>query len=193
MPDASIQMFQNPFQAAIWPFSLRDIYLTTRNTCSTPEIHHGAGRTRSPVVDFSGFDARQSSFDNVVTDVMMEPMNGIQAAFAISPVHPECQVVVIRPRARCSVAPGCHRRGTQIYHLREAGASHYNSRSPSHRLIALRPDRPGRSRRQKTRRRIPSNLASFWISINGELLAAIGSSAADTHRASRCLALASPH
>ena len=44
--------------------------------------------------------ARESSFDNVVTDVMMEPMNGIQAALAISQLHPECQVLLISGNER---------------------------------------------------------------------------------------------
>ena len=39
--------------------------------------------------------ASKTVFDNVVTDVMMEPMNGIQAALAISHIHPECQVLLI--------------------------------------------------------------------------------------------------
>jgi DNA-binding NtrC family response regulator len=39
--------------------------------------------------------ASKTAFDNVVTDVMMEPMNGIQAALAISHIHPECQVLLI--------------------------------------------------------------------------------------------------
>ena len=60
------------------------------------------------VLNASGFDAtaaysgetalelaRLTAFDSVVTDVMMEPMNGIQAALAISHIHPECQVLFI--------------------------------------------------------------------------------------------------
>ena len=39
--------------------------------------------------------ASKTVFDNVVTDVMMEPMNGIHAALAISHIHPECQVLLI--------------------------------------------------------------------------------------------------
>ena len=67
------------------------------------------------VLNRSGFDAtavysgesalelaRQSSFDNVVTDVMMEPMNGIQAALAISHIHPKCQILLISGNPRTS-------------------------------------------------------------------------------------------
>lgn len=40
-------------------------------------------------------------FDKLVTDVMMEPMNGIQVALAIAHVQPECQILLIsgNPRA----------------------------------------------------------------------------------------------
>lgn len=44
--------------------------------------------------------ASKTVFDNVVTDVMMEPMNGIQAALAISHIHPECQVLLISGNER---------------------------------------------------------------------------------------------
>lgn len=65
------------------------------------------------VLNYSGFEAiaaysgesalelaRNSSFDNIVTDVMMEPMNGIQAALAISHIHPACQVLLISGNER---------------------------------------------------------------------------------------------
>jgi DNA-binding NtrC family response regulator len=67
------------------------------------------------VLNFSGFDAvaaysgesalelaSQSSFDNVVSDVMMAPMNGIQATLAISEIHPSCQVLLISGNERTS-------------------------------------------------------------------------------------------
>jgi DNA-binding NtrC family response regulator len=60
------------------------------------------------VLTFSGFEAiaaysgetavelaRQSEFDNVVSDVMMQPMNGIQAALAISQLQPTCRILLI--------------------------------------------------------------------------------------------------
>lgn len=44
--------------------------------------------------------ARKIPFDNIVTDVMMEPMNGIQAALAISHIHPACQVLLMSGNER---------------------------------------------------------------------------------------------
>ena len=65
------------------------------------------------VLNFSGFDAsaaysgehaidlvRQSPFDHVVTDVMMEPMNGIQAAIAIQAICPECTILLMSGNER---------------------------------------------------------------------------------------------
>jgi DNA-binding NtrC family response regulator len=67
------------------------------------------------VLNFSEFDAvaahsgesalelaSQSSFDKVVSDVMMAPMNGIQAALAISESRPSCQVLLISGNKRTS-------------------------------------------------------------------------------------------
>ena len=64
--------------------------------------------TLAMVLNSSGFDAvaaysgesalelaRQSSFDHLVTDVMMEPMNGIQLALAVSHLHPKCRVLLL--------------------------------------------------------------------------------------------------
>ena len=64
--------------------------------------------TLAMVLNYGGFDAiaaysgesalelaRQSSFDHVVTDVMMEPMNGIQVALAIAHIDPKCRVLLI--------------------------------------------------------------------------------------------------
>jgi CheY-like chemotaxis protein len=39
--------------------------------------------------------ARLGRYDNLVTDVMMEPMNGIQAALAIREIHPDCKVLLV--------------------------------------------------------------------------------------------------
>ena len=71
--------------------------------------------TLAMVLNFSGFEAvaaysgesaielaHKTVFDNVVTDVMMEPMNGIQAALAISHIHPECQVLLVSGNQRAA-------------------------------------------------------------------------------------------
>lgn len=71
--------------------------------------------TLAMVLNASGFDAtaaysgetalelaRLMAFDNVVADVMMEPMNGIQTALAISHIHPDCQVLLISGNERTS-------------------------------------------------------------------------------------------
>jgi len=39
--------------------------------------------------------ARQEACDHLVTDVMMEPMNGIQAAIAIQAICPDCKVLLV--------------------------------------------------------------------------------------------------
>ena len=69
--------------------------------------------TLAMILNISGFEAiaaysgetalelaRQSPFDNVVTDVMMEPMDGIQAALAITQIHPECRILLISGNER---------------------------------------------------------------------------------------------
>jgi len=60
------------------------------------------------VLNFSGYDAvaaysgehglklaREAAYDHLVTDVMMEPMNGIQASIAIQAICPECKVLLM--------------------------------------------------------------------------------------------------
>jgi DNA-binding NtrC family response regulator len=39
--------------------------------------------------------ARQSEYDHLLTDVMMEPMNGIQVALAMRAISPACNVLLI--------------------------------------------------------------------------------------------------
>ena len=69
--------------------------------------------TLAMVLDFCGFDAtavysgehavdlaRQSAFDHVVTDVMMEPMDGIQTAIAIQAICPECTILLMSGNER---------------------------------------------------------------------------------------------
>lgn len=69
--------------------------------------------TLAMVLNASGFDAvsaysgehglelaRQVAYDHLVTDVMMEPMNGIQAALAISHIQPTCRVLLISGNER---------------------------------------------------------------------------------------------
>ena len=71
--------------------------------------------TLTMVLNFSGFDAiaaysgeqglvlaRQSAYDHLVTDVMMEPMNGIQAAIAIQAIRPGCTVLLMSGNERTS-------------------------------------------------------------------------------------------
>lgn len=71
--------------------------------------------TLAMVLNFSGFDAtavysgesalelaRLSRFDKVVTDVMMEPMTGIQAALALSHIHPDCQILLMSGNERAA-------------------------------------------------------------------------------------------
>lgn len=71
--------------------------------------------TLAMVLNFSGFEAvaayggenalelaRKSPFDHLVTDVMMEPMNGIQAAVAIQAVCPNCTVLLMSGNERTS-------------------------------------------------------------------------------------------
>ena len=71
--------------------------------------------TLALVLNFSGFDAiaaysgeraldlaRQSPYDHVITDVMMEPMDGIQVAIAIRAICPECTVLLMSGNERTS-------------------------------------------------------------------------------------------
>jgi DNA-binding response OmpR family regulator len=64
--------------------------------------------TLAMVLNFSGFDAvaaysgvhglelaRHTAYDHVVTDVMMEPMNGIQVSIAMQTISPACTVLLI--------------------------------------------------------------------------------------------------
>jgi len=73
------------------------------------------------VLKFSGYDAvavysgeeglelaRQSAYDHLVTDVMMEPMNGIRVSLAVRAICPDCKVLLISGNERTS------------YHLAEA-------------------------------------------------------------------------
>jgi DNA-binding NtrC family response regulator len=69
--------------------------------------------TLTMVLNFSGFDAiaaysgeqaldlaRQTTYDHLVTDVMMEPMDGIQAAIAIQAICPGCTVLLMSGNER---------------------------------------------------------------------------------------------
>jgi CheY-like chemotaxis protein len=44
--------------------------------------------------------ARLTRFDKVVTDVMMEPMTGIEAALILSDIHPNCQILLMSGNER---------------------------------------------------------------------------------------------
>jgi CheY-like chemotaxis protein len=67
------------------------------------------------VLKYSGYDAvavysgeeglelaRQAAYDHLVTDVMMEPMNGIQASLAIRAICPGCKVLLMSGNERTS-------------------------------------------------------------------------------------------
>jgi DNA-binding response OmpR family regulator len=67
------------------------------------------------VLKFSGYDAvaaysgeeglelaRQSAYDHLVTDVMMEPINGIQVSLAMRVICPNCKVLLISGNERTS-------------------------------------------------------------------------------------------
>jgi CheY-like chemotaxis protein len=58
------------------------------------------------VAAYSGEDglelARQAAYDHLVTDVMMEPMNGIQAAIAMRAICPDCTVLLMSGNERTS-------------------------------------------------------------------------------------------
>jgi CheY-like chemotaxis protein len=69
--------------------------------------------TLAMVLNVSGFEAtavysgetalelaRLKPFDKLVTDVMMEPMTGIQAALALSHIHPKCQILLMSGNER---------------------------------------------------------------------------------------------
>jgi len=71
--------------------------------------------TLTMVLNFSGFDAvaaysgkhglelaSKTPCDHLVTDVMMEPMNGIQAAIAIRAICPGCTILLISGNPRTS-------------------------------------------------------------------------------------------
>jgi DNA-binding NtrC family response regulator len=71
--------------------------------------------TLALVLKFGGYDAdvaysgeqglelaRQSAYDHLLTDVMMEPMNGIQVAVAMRAICPECKVLLISGNQRTS-------------------------------------------------------------------------------------------
>jgi DNA-binding NtrC family response regulator len=71
--------------------------------------------TLAMILNFSGYDAiaayngehgldlaRQAPIDHVVTDVVMEPVNGIQAAIAIQAICPGCTVLLISGNDRTS-------------------------------------------------------------------------------------------
>src|ERR1700746_3259444 len=71
--------------------------------------------TLAMVLNFSGYDAvaaysgetglelaRQNTYDHLVTDVMMEPMNGIQVSIAMRAICPECKVLLISGNERTS-------------------------------------------------------------------------------------------
>lgn len=56
------------------------------------------------VATYSGEDAvelaRSGNYDNLLTDVMMEPMNGIEAALAICALRPTCKVLLMSGNER---------------------------------------------------------------------------------------------
>ena len=59
------------------------------------------------VVSYSGDQAvelaRAAPFSAVVSDVMMEPMNGVQAAMAIRAVCPDCKIVLMSGNERTAL------------------------------------------------------------------------------------------
>jgi CheY-like chemotaxis protein len=69
--------------------------------------------TLAMVLNISGFEAvtafsgeqaidlaRLASYDMLVTDVMMEPLNGIEAALAITQIQPQCKVLLVSGNER---------------------------------------------------------------------------------------------
>ena len=76
---------------------------------------HAVADTLVLVLKFSGYDAvavysgeeglelaKQAAYDHLVTDVMMEPMNGIQVSLAMRAIRPDCKVLLISGNARTS-------------------------------------------------------------------------------------------
>ena len=76
---------------------------------------HAVADTLALVLKFSGYDAvavyggeeglelaRQSAYDHLVTDVMMEPINGIQVCLAMRVICPDCKVLLISGNERAS-------------------------------------------------------------------------------------------
>ena len=47
--------------------------------------------------------ARQATYDHLVTDVMMEPMNGIQVSLAMRAICPDCTVLLMSGNERTSL------------------------------------------------------------------------------------------
>ena len=47
--------------------------------------------------------ARQAAYDHLVTDVMMEPMNGIQVSLAMRAICPDCTVLLMSGNERTSL------------------------------------------------------------------------------------------
>jgi CheY-like chemotaxis protein len=71
--------------------------------------------TLAMVLNASGYDAvavysgehalelaRHTAYDHLVTDVMMEPMNGIQVSLAMRAISPKCKVLLISGNERTS-------------------------------------------------------------------------------------------
>lgn len=71
--------------------------------------------TLAMVLNFSGFEAiaaysgergldlaRATAYDHLITDVMMDPMNGIQVAIAMQAICPGCSVLLISGNERTS-------------------------------------------------------------------------------------------
>lgn len=69
--------------------------------------------TLAMVLNVSGYDAvavysgehglelaRHTAYDHLITDVMMEPMNGIQVSLAMRAISPECKVLLLSGNER---------------------------------------------------------------------------------------------
>jgi CheY-like chemotaxis protein len=58
------------------------------------------------VVQYGGEEAldaaRTAHFDILVTDVMMDPVNGVQTAIAFKQIHPEAKVVLVSGNERAA-------------------------------------------------------------------------------------------
>jgi CheY-like chemotaxis protein len=72
--------------------------------------------TLAMILNTNGFDAvatysgpeaiefaRSETYDHLLTDVMMEPMNGIQAALAICALRPTCKVLLMSGNERTAL------------------------------------------------------------------------------------------